>query len=118
MTQCFALKIFPSHADVDWTRAKDGVLIAGAGIAGLATAAALQKVSRTQQPVPFHDTCFDSPSHPFPGLQVGISALVLERYAEQRTGGSAIGLWPNAFRALDALGAAQSLRDAHPLLQR
>lgn len=31
-------------AEIDWDRAEDGVLIAGAGIAGLAAAAALHKV--------------------------------------------------------------------------
>ena len=33
-----------SCAEADWSRAEDGVLIAGAGIAGLATAAALHRV--------------------------------------------------------------------------
>ena len=43
---------------------------------------------------------------------------VLERESGPRREGSAIGLWPNAFRALDALGLAQPLREAHPLFDR
>lgn len=50
--------------------------------------------------------------------QIGIQATVLERDPGPRLEGSAIGLWPNAFKALDALGVAAPLRDAHPLLQR
>lgn len=69
----------------------DAVVIIGAGIAGLATAAALRKV--------------------------GIAAVVLEQSAKPREEGGAIALWPNAFRALNALGVAEPLRKAHPLLQ-
>ena len=65
-------------------------MIIGAGIAGLASAAALHKL--------------------------GVPVLVLEREPELRKEGSAISLWTNAFRALDALGVAESLRDAHPVL--
>lgn len=43
---------------------------------------------------------------------------VLERESGPRREGSAIGLWPNAFRALDALGLAEPLREAHPLFDR
>ena len=50
--------------------------------------------------------------------QVGIGAKILERDAGPRLEGSAIGLWPNAFKALDALGVAGPLREAHPMLQR
>ncbi len=50
--------------------------------------------------------------------QVGIPVLVLERDASLRLEGSAIAMWGNAFRALDALGVAAPLRDAHPLLER
>ena len=50
--------------------------------------------------------------------QVGIPALVLERDSELRLGGSAINLWSNAFRALQSLGVAQPLLDAHPELRR
>lgn len=71
---------------------QDLFLIAGAGIAGLAMAAALSKID-----VPYK---------------------VLERDSGPRKGGSAIGLWPNAFRALDALGVAEILRQKHPLISR
>lgn len=43
---------------------------------------------------------------------------VIERESGPRREGSAIGLWPNAFRALDALGVAEPLRRAHPLFDR
>ena len=51
-------------------------------------------------------------------LQIGVPCKVLERDPGPRKGGSAIGLWPNAFRALDALGVADSLRQKHPLISR
>ncbi len=51
-------------------------------------------------------------------LQIGVPCKVLERDPGPRKGGSAIGLWPNAFRALDALGVAESLRQKHPLIFR
>ena len=51
-------------------------------------------------------------------LQVGVPVLVLERGSEVPQGGSAIAMWANAFRALDAIGVAAPLRAAHPLLQR
>ena len=51
-------------------------------------------------------------------LQVGIPVLVLEREASLRLEGSAIAMWSNAFRALDALGVGDALRCSHPLLER
>ncbi|KAK9815532.1 hypothetical protein WJX72_005250 [[Myrmecia] bisecta] len=81
-----------SSTDNELGRTEDCVLVVGAGIAGLAVAAALHKV--------------------------GIPVIVLERGEKLREGGSAIALWTNAFRALDALGVAGPLRDAHPLLER
>ncbi|CAL1373972.1 unnamed protein product [Linum trigynum] len=59
------------------------VVIVGAGIAGLATALALQRV--------------------------GIRALVLEKAECLRTTGSALNLFPNAWIALDALGVSHKL---------
>ncbi len=50
--------------------------------------------------------------------QVGIPAVVLERDAGLRLEGSAIALWSNAFRALEAVGVAQPLLDDHPPLRR
>ena len=50
--------------------------------------------------------------------KVGVPVLVLERDGELRLEGAAIAMWANAFRALDALGVAGSLREAHPLLER
>jgi hypothetical protein len=50
--------------------------------------------------------------------QVGIPVLVVEREASLRLEGSAIAMWANAFRALDALGVGDALRCSHPLLER
>ncbi len=44
--------------------------------------------------------------------------LVLERDTSLRLEGSAIAMWANAFRPLDALGVGDQLRAAHPLLER
>lgn len=70
------------------------IVVAGAGIAGLAAAAALHKA--------------------------GFRTLVLERAPALRDEGAAIALWANAWRALDALGAGNAVRAAAraPLLTR
>jgi NADPH-dependent 2,4-dienoyl-CoA reductase/sulfur reductase-like enzyme len=60
------------------------VVIVGAGLAGLATALALHRV--------------------------GVRAVVLEQAESLRTEGTSLTLFPNAWRALDALGVAQELR--------
>ncbi|KAL6007782.1 hypothetical protein ACLOJK_033284 [Asimina triloba] len=65
-----------------------GVVIVGGGIAGLATALALKRV--------------------------GVASLVLERSAELRATGAALTLFPNAWRALDALGVARKLTSVYP----
>lgn len=67
------------------------VVIVGAGIAGLATALALKRL--------------------------GVQSLVLERSDELRTTGAALTLFPNAWRALDALGVAHKLTSIYPALQ-
>ena len=64
--------------------------VVGAGVAGLAAAVALQRA--------------------------GVPAVVWEAAPELRGGGSALALWQNAFRALDALGVGAGLRAAHPRL--
>lgn len=69
----------------------EGILIVGGGIAGLATAVALQRV--------------------------GLKSLVLERADSLRTTGTALPLMTNAWRALDVLGVADSLRLKHPQIQ-
>ncbi|KAL6007781.1 hypothetical protein ACLOJK_033283 [Asimina triloba] len=56
-----------------------GVVNVGGGIAGLATTLALKRV--------------------------GVASLVLERSAELRSPGAALTLFPNAWRAIDALDA-------------
>ncbi|CAK7328529.1 unnamed protein product [Dovyalis caffra] len=61
----------------------EDVVIAGAGIAGLATAVALKRF--------------------------GVQALVLERSQELRATGAALTLFPNAWLALDALGVSHKL---------
>ena len=50
--------------------------------------------------------------------QVGIPVTVLEQADKPRKEGGAIALWGNALRALDALDAAQPIRDRYVLLQR
>lgn len=54
-----------------------------------------------------------------PCSQVGIPVRVLEQNASgTREEGSAIGLWDNAWCALDALGVADSLRPSYLRLRR
>ncbi|CAN1298816.1 Monooxygenase 2 [Linum perenne] len=67
---------------------EEQVVIVGAGIAGLATAVALNRV--------------------------GIPSLVLERSEELRTTGAALTLFPNAWLALDALGVSHKLNSLYP----
>jgi hypothetical protein len=50
--------------------------------------------------------------------QVGVPCRVLERAETPRAEGSAIALWSNAWRALEALDAADQLRPDHLLLER
>ncbi|GLJ43196.1 hypothetical protein SUGI_0896710 [Cryptomeria japonica] len=60
------------------------IVIVGGGVAGLATALALHKV--------------------------GLKSLVLERADCLRTAGAAFLIWPNGWKALDALGVSDALR--------
>ncbi|GLJ23952.1 hypothetical protein SUGI_0455370 [Cryptomeria japonica] len=69
-----------------------GIVIVGGGIAGLATAVGLHRF--------------------------GLKSLVLERADSLRTTGAALTLMTNAWRALDYLGVAESIRRKHPQLQR
>ncbi|PON83524.1 LOW QUALITY PROTEIN: FAD dependent oxidoreductase [Trema orientale] len=66
---------------------EEDIVIVGAGIAGLATALALKRV--------------------------GVKALVLERSDGLRATGAALGLFPNAWLALDALGVSQKLTSVY-----
>ncbi len=68
------------------------VLVIGSGIAGLSAAIALRKV--------------------------GIDVTVYERAPELREVGAGISLWANAFRALDAIGAGDSVRKVSLKLAR
>ncbi|KAH9305048.1 hypothetical protein KI387_009452, partial [Taxus chinensis] len=69
----------------------EGVVIAGGGIGGLATALALHRV--------------------------GLESLVLEQGSSLRATGAALNLWTNAWKALEALGIADELRTRHIRLQ-
>ena len=76
-------KLKRSEREMEKMVPEEEIVIVGGGIAGLATAVALQRV--------------------------GIRALVLERSDGLRATGAALGLFPNAWRALDALGVAHKL---------
>ncbi|CAN1342326.1 Monooxygenase 3 [Linum perenne] len=69
---------------------EEDVVIVGAGIAGLATSLALHRL--------------------------GIRTLVLESSSSLRITGFSLGVWTNAWKALDALGIGDSLRQQHQLL--
>uniref|UniRef100_A0A0C9RJN4 TSA: Wollemia nobilis Ref_Wollemi_Transcript_14414_1728 transcribed RNA sequence n=1 Tax=Wollemia nobilis TaxID=56998 RepID=A0A0C9RJN4_9CONI len=69
---------------------EEDIVIVGGGVAGLATALALHRV--------------------------GLKSLLLERADSLRTAGAAFMMWPNAWKALDALGVAHSLRQNYSLL--
>ncbi|KAK9286187.1 hypothetical protein L1049_014570 [Liquidambar formosana] len=71
---------------------EEEVVIVGAGIAGLATAIALKRV--------------------------GVRALVLEKSDGLRTTGAALGLSPNAWLALDALGVSHKLTSIYAPIQK
>ncbi len=49
--------------------------------------------------------------------RAGLPVLLLEREGGLPAGGSALGIWTNGWRALDALGAGDALRRQHPALQ-
>ncbi|KAK8965658.1 hypothetical protein KSP40_PGU016349 [Platanthera guangdongensis] len=72
--------------------ATEEVVIIGAGISGLATALGLHRK--------------------------GIASVILESSDSLRASGFALIVWANAWRALDALGVADSLRQTHHRLQR
>jgi 2-polyprenyl-6-methoxyphenol hydroxylase-like FAD-dependent oxidoreductase len=66
------------------------IVIVGGGVAGLATALALHRI--------------------------GLESLVLERSDTLRASGTALLMWANAWKALDALGVADTLRANYFLL--
>ena len=70
-------------------RRQKKIIISGAGPAGLATALALRKIG-----------CTDVTVH--------------ERSLALPSSGAALGLWTNAWKALDALGVGNDLRSLHP----
>eukprot|EP00884_Botryococcus_braunii_P016479 jgi/Botrbrau1/3514/Bobra.341_2s0042.2 len=71
---------------------QDSIVIIGSGLAGLSAAASLHRV--------------------------GIPTIILERESGPRQEGSAITMWPNAFRVFDALGVGDAIREDHPPLTR
>jgi len=48
--------------------------------------------------------------------RIGLKSVVLERSDSLRATGTALVMWPNAWKALDALGIADTLRPNYPLL--
>lgn len=92
---CASSTIAPSKdgaVDARENRRLEDVVIVGSGIAGLATALALHRV--------------------------GVKSIVLEQSDSLRTSGATIGLWTNAWRALDVLGIADSLRNKYTRVER
>lgn len=67
------------------------IVIVGAGVAGLATAASLRRL--------------------------GVGATVLEQGASLRAGGTSLTLFKNGWRVLDAIGVADELRAKHLRIQ-
>ncbi|KAF7050285.1 hypothetical protein CFC21_058671 [Triticum aestivum] len=78
-------------AEIQQQDAAEGIVIAGAGLAGLAVALGLHRK--------------------------GVRSVVLESSPERRTSGFAFFTWTNAFRALDALGVGDKMRGRHLQLQ-
>ncbi|CAM0871286.1 unnamed protein product [Alopecurus aequalis] len=78
-------------AEIQQQDAVEEVVIAGAGLAGLAVALGLHRK--------------------------GVRSVVLESSPERRTSGFAFFTWTNAFRALDALGVGDKMRGRHVQLQ-
>ncbi|KAJ0010074.1 hypothetical protein Pint_33730 [Pistacia integerrima] len=72
------------------TEVVEDIVIVGAGIAGLTTSLGLHRL--------------------------GIRSLVLESSKSLRVLGCALLLWTNAWKALDAVGIADSLRQQHQLI--
>ncbi|KAJ1693905.1 hypothetical protein LUZ63_010603 [Rhynchospora breviuscula] len=50
--------------------------------------------------------------------RTGVKSLVLESSATMCTSGYALGLWTNSWRALDALGIGDKVREHHTLIER
>lgn len=50
--------------------------------------------------------------------RLGIRSLVLESADCLRTTGFALGIWPNGWRALDAIGVGHTLRQKHTKITR
>uniref|UniRef100_N1QZ40 3-hydroxybenzoate 6-hydroxylase 1 n=1 Tax=Aegilops tauschii TaxID=37682 RepID=N1QZ40_AEGTA len=76
---------------VDQQDAAEDIVIAGAGVSGLAVALGLHRK--------------------------GVRCVVLESSPVLRTSGFAIAAWTNAFRALDALGVGDTIRSKHLQIQ-
>lgn len=53
-----------------------------------------------------------------PVCRKGVRSLVLESSATLRASGFAFTTWTNAFRALDALGVGDKIREHHLLYER
>ncbi|KAF6159025.1 hypothetical protein GIB67_022180 [Kingdonia uniflora] len=81
----------------------EDIIIIGAGIAGLTTSLGLHK--------------FLSLSILLVLSLLGLKSLVLESWDGLRISGFAFTTWTNAWKALDALGISESLRNQHDLLE-
>nr|CAB3501980.1 unnamed protein product [Digitaria exilis] len=101
--------------------AVEDIVIAGAGLAGLATALGLHRQATAHR---FLLICSTIQLIIYPiGLRLvahrkGARSLVLESSPVLRASGFAFTTWTNAFRALDALGVGDKIREHHLLYER
>ena len=123
----------------------EDIVIAGAGLAGLATALGLHR-----QATPLHNSAIcwpvllaavavlrapatasggqcrsmhadcraDGRAGGLVSCRKGVRCLVLESSPALRASGFAFTTWTNAFRALDALGVGDKIREHHLLYER
>nr|CAB3497043.1 unnamed protein product [Digitaria exilis] len=87
--------------------AVEDIVIAGAGLAGLATALGLHRQAIAHRFLLISTT-----------IRKGVRSLVLESSPVLRASGFAFTTWTNAFRALDALGVGDKIREHHLLYER
>jgi len=102
------------------------VIVVGAGIGGLAAAVALHKVCQCRttatlfgrQPTSPKDKPMSAEYVEFMLLQVGFAVKVLEKSSSLREEGASINIATNGWKAMDALGVADTLRKRFCRIER